>query len=120
MSVLSSAIHKISAILILAMLLVPVLINSPVAAASYSSSYVSPEVVYADQLSQKIPVPRKVNLNRASLNELVTLPGVDQNIAFKLIRIRPVENIQDLYKMQWVDKRNIKTLIDTLQQRVEF
>lgn len=93
---------------------------NPVQAYSFSESYIAPEVMYADQLAQKIQVPTKINLNRASFNEIKTLPGMDESMALKLMRIRPLENIRDFYRMPWVSPKDVQVLIQRVQSRVTF
>lgn len=92
----------------------------PAGAASFKENYIPPEIVYAHDLSQKVAMPRKVNVNTASLPELQTLPGLSENIALKLMRLRPLRDIEDFYAMPWFDKREVQLLIDALRNRVEF
>lgn len=94
---------------------------SPAAFAySATNSYVPPEALHADALSGRVTVPRKINVNRAALSELVSLPGFDENIALKLMRIRPVENVQDFYRLPYMRKQDIDRLIQGAQKRIDF
>ncbi|MEB3288185.1 MAG: helix-hairpin-helix domain-containing protein [Vampirovibrionales bacterium] len=87
---------------------------------SYSENYFDPQVQYHRDLSQKVRVNKKINLNKASLNELKTLPGVDDNLALKLMRMRPIEGIRDFNRMQWVNPKEVQQLIQNLNGRVSF
>lgn len=102
------------------MLLPGVLLSAEVFAASYRDSYLPPEIVYATDLGQRLPVPRRINVNRADVNELMTLPGVTENIALKLIRIRPVKDLRDFHRMPWLGPKQVERLIDRIQSRIEF
>ena len=65
-------------------------------------------------------MPRKVNVNRAGLNELQTLPGLNESLALKLMRLRPLKNVEDFYALPWFDQREVQLLIESLQHRIEF
>lgn len=99
-----------------------VVITAPQQASAYavSESYIPPEIVYKRQLAHRLHLPQRVNLNNAGLSELMTLPGFDENVALKLMRIRPVENIRDLQNIPWTTPKQIKNLIDGIQHRVEL
>jgi DNA uptake protein ComE-like DNA-binding protein len=92
----------------------------PAHAASLWDSYMPPELAYADDLRQKVKLSGQVNINRASLNQLETLPGLDQELALKIMRHRPFENIQEFYRMSGVEKKQIDRLIRQLQPKVIF
>ncbi len=102
------------------LLLTGLLLGGGAWAASFESPYISPEILYAEDLAQVIPVPPKVNINRANVNHLKALPGVDESIALKLMRMRPVEGFQDFYKLPWISQKEIERLIEGLRHRVEF
>ncbi|HEY9688324.1 MAG TPA: helix-hairpin-helix domain-containing protein [Coleofasciculaceae cyanobacterium] len=92
----------------------------PTQAASLWDSYMPPELAYADDLRQKVKLPDKVNINRASLNQLEGLPGLDQELALKIIRHRPFENFQEFYRMSGVEKKQLDRIIRQLQPKVIF
>jgi hypothetical protein len=96
------------------------LANSPSYAASFSESYIPPEIRYSDDLAQKVRIPKRVNVNQASLNELMTLPGIDENIALKMMRIRPVEGILDIQRLPFLNQKQLNQIINGIQKRVEF
>lgn len=79
-----------------------------------------PEVAYAHHLKERVRMPGQVDLNRASLEELKTLPGVDENIALKLIRLRPLQNLTDLQRLPCVPENAVRRLTETLQTLVSF
>ncbi|MGE0201744.1 MAG: ComEA family DNA-binding protein [Candidatus Melainabacteria bacterium] len=110
-------------ILIIVLLTLAGLSVAPARAYELRESYIPPEVAYARELAQKITVPRKVNLNQADVNELITLPGVDENIALKMIRLRtrgPMEGVKDLYQLPWLQPRDVQRLIYQIQSHVVF
>jgi DNA uptake protein ComE-like DNA-binding protein len=98
------------------------LLNAGVArAAGLWDTYIPPEVAFADDLRQRVTVPEKVNINRGSLSELKVLPGFDEEIALKVLRARPFEDIQDFYKkMPGLDKKSIDRLIQQVQPKILF
>jgi DNA uptake protein ComE-like DNA-binding protein len=89
-------------------------------AGSFQASYMPPEIVYASDLRQRLILPPKININKADLNTLLTLPGMTENIALKLLRIRPLSGFQDLHQLPWLKPNQIDVLIQSLQNRVEF
>jgi DNA uptake protein ComE-like DNA-binding protein len=81
--------------------------------------YALPEVLHADNFRQSVYVPRKTNVNTAPLAELMSLPGIDMNIALKLIRVRPVSSLEDIErKMPTLTPSSIQQLIQYLDPKV--
>lgn len=90
-------------------------------AATYWDPYIPPELAFADNLRQKVTVPRKVNINQGSLHQLKILPGFDEDIALKVMRNRPFVGIQDFYsKLPGLDKKRIDRLIEQVQPKILF
>ncbi len=92
---------------------------------AYSASrpFVHPDFIYSHQLRQKYRIPAQVNLNQASLAELKTLPGVDENIALKLLRLRKnntLKSKQDLYQLPFMETREIQQLIQKISKQITF
>jgi DNA uptake protein ComE-like DNA-binding protein len=84
-------------------------------------TYIPPELVFSDDLKQKITVPEKININLSSLNQLLALPGFDEELALKVIRNRPFIGIQDFYrKMPDLGKKNMDRLIEQIQSKILF
>lgn len=68
-------------------------------------------------------VPARVNVNQASLSELKTLPGIDDNLALKLIRARqqaPLRMLDDLTRLPWLEAPLRFRLSTMLKHRVTF
>lgn len=85
--------------------------------------YVHPDYVFSHQLKQRYRVPNRVNVNRATLAELKNLPGMDESLALKLIRLRKsfhLTNLTDFYRLPLVDRREIEVLVDRLRHRIDF
>ena len=93
---------------------------APATAGSFTNSYIPPEIAYANDLNQKVSVNQRVNINQASMPELMSLPGIDENMALKIMRIRPVEDVKDFYKMPWVPRRDARLLIENIQSLIAF
>jgi DNA uptake protein ComE-like DNA-binding protein len=87
---------------------------------SFRQNYIAPEIAYSRDLSQQVTVPQKVNLNRASLEILKTVPGLNEELGLKLIRIRPLQDFQDLYRLPFIEYKAVQRLIRDLQSHVEF
>ena len=86
-----------------------------------SAAYVPPEFVYAHDLHQTIALPGRININEASFNQLNLLPGFDADLALKVLRSRPFDNMQDFYrKMPPPSRQQLNTFLDRLQNRIQF
>jgi hypothetical protein len=90
-------------------------------AATLWDTYIPPELAYADHLRQKVTVPAKININRGSLNQLKLLPGFNEEIALKVMRNRPFEDVKDFYrKLPGLDKKQVDRLIQQVQPKLQF
>lgn len=87
---------------------------------TFRQNYFPPEVVYGHYLSDRMTMPGPVNLNQASLEELKTLPGMNESVGLKLIRLRPLKNMEDLYRLPAVEPRMVQRLIEKIQTQVQF
>ncbi|MBK8189796.1 MAG: helix-hairpin-helix domain-containing protein [Vampirovibrionales bacterium] len=68
-------------------------------------------------------VAATINLNLASWSELKTLPGVDDNVALKLMRARsqtPLRALEDLARAPWLEPPQRARLLATFRNRVSF
>ncbi len=93
----------------------------PARAGLTMNPYIPPEIVYADNLRQNVKLPpQKIDINHISLNQLRILPGFDENLALKVMRSRPFEDVQDLYKLPGLSKKEVDRLIDQLQPLIIF
>lgn len=81
----------------------------------------SPEILNARQLRNTVRLsPGKVDLNTASLLELQTLPGISESVALKIVRLRPMASLQDLYLMPYVEQRLVDSLILKINHRTSL
>jgi DNA uptake protein ComE-like DNA-binding protein len=97
------------------------LTSAPAALAySYAEPAVPPEVLFSRDLRQRVVVPGKVNVNRADMNELLSLPGMNENIALKIMRVRPLKNREDFMKMPFISPRNVQQLLQQIENKIEF
>lgn len=87
---------------------------------SSQNSYIPPEILHSNFLSHRVSVAKKININHASMQELMSLPGVDQNIALKIMRVRPIEDIRDLSKIQYLSPKVVQQLIEGVKNRVAY
>lgn len=84
------------------------------------NSYIPPEILSADALGQRIQLENQLNINQISLNQLKILPGINEDLALKIMRTRPMSTIQDFYKLPNVPPKEIQNLIQQLQPRIIF
>lgn len=107
---------------LLCILSMALLVFAPMAKAESSwSTFIPPELAYSDDLRQKITIPNTVNINHGSLNQLMVLPGFDEEVALKIMRSRPFEDVRDFYKkMPGMSKKNIDQLIEHVQPKLLF
>jgi hypothetical protein len=85
--------------------------------------YIPPEILHHRYTQTRFQQSLKVNLNRADLNELRTLPGMDESTALKLIRMRkegPYQGYQDLSRLPYMDPKRLQRLIQRIQPLSEF
>jgi DNA uptake protein ComE-like DNA-binding protein len=67
----------------------------------------------ADGLKQKGPV----NLNKASEDDLRTLPGIDQTTAHRIVEGRPYDDSSDLVKKHLVSKEEYDRIADKVTSK---
>lgn len=53
---------------------------------------------------------KKLDLNTATFQELMLLPNVDEDLALKIIQRRPIESIQDLHRLPYMNIERMKRL----------
>ncbi len=93
------------------------------AAAEERPAYIHPEIFHARQLRKKIVMPGAVNLNYAGLSELKTLPGVNQSVALKILRLRSnqsISSMNDLYNLSGIQPQQLSQLINAIDGKVSF
>jgi DNA uptake protein ComE-like DNA-binding protein len=61
-----------------------------------------------------------VNLNAASLNELLALPGFNEDLALRVRRLRPLSGLQDLHRLSVESQPYVERLIERLEGHVSF
>jgi len=86
-------------------------------------TYIHPDVFHARLLQRKVQMFDGVNLNYASINELQTLPGVNESVALKIMRLRSQQTLQslaDLNSLAGIEPRQIAQLMVLLDGKVSF
>jgi hypothetical protein len=105
---------------VLLTLMVGMLLQGNCLAASLGQSYFPPEVSSSYYRHSRFRPRWQINLNRASVTELKTLPGIDDNIALKLRRIRPLSSPDDLYRLPKVPRSQVNQLIQQIKPWAVF
>src|SRR5690606_16130027 len=82
--------------------------------------YIPPEVLHARQLGQTVSLPATIDINHASLNQLKIIPGFDENLALKIIRVRPLAGVEDIIDLPGVSPHDMERILQHIQSRLEF
>jgi hypothetical protein len=72
----------------------------PSLAESFSSPYFSPGTeAWLKRSQRSITLNSRTNLNQASMEELMSLPNMNRDVALRLTGIRPLRNLNDLNRI---------------------
>ena len=77
--------------------------------------YIPPELNYLNDKRVKL---KKLDLNTASLQQLMNLPQINEDIALKIMRKRPIKSLEDIYYLPFLDVDRVKIIIDGLNNLV--
>lgn len=96
-------------------------LSSPV----HAYPFVNPDLLYEDPLSQQVILPGKgVDLNTASVPQLMTLDGMDESTALLIIEERenvgPLYSWQDVARLPSMDADNLTQLQRLNASAVKF
>jgi competence protein ComEC len=64
------------------------------------------------KIKKEKTITGKVDINTATMKELVALPGIGKKTAQNIINGRPYKSVNDLEKVQGIGKNRLKTIID--------
>lgn len=71
--------------------------------------YIPPEIDYPAGKTIKL---NKLDLNNASLQQIMSLPQINEDIALKIIRKRPIKSLEDIYHLPFLDVNRVKIIIN--------
>lgn len=84
-------------------------------------TFIPPEFAFRDNIHQKITLPKQLNINESSLTQLQILPGINEEIALKMMRGRPFSDVQDFYsRLPGMTKKQVDVLIEQIQPKILF
>ncbi len=70
-----------------------------------------PEVVVLEKGSERIlSKTTKININEASLEELMELPGIGRKLAQRIINSRPFRSVDELLKVKGIGPKKLQKL----------
>ena len=61
---------------------------------------------------------QKLDLNKASLQQIMALPQVNEDMAIKIMRRRPIRSLEDLYNLPYLNVDRVKTIVDSMANLV--
>lgn len=71
--------------------------------------YLPPDIYYFPP--GKLLILRKLDLNKASYQQLIALPQINEDLALKIISKRPIKTLDDLYKLPFMNKDRMQVII---------
>lgn len=71
-------------------------------------SYKPPDIYNSTGPTIKL---QKLDLNKANLQQLLALPEINEDLALKIIRRRPLNYLNDLEKLPYIDEKRMKIII---------
>ena len=75
---------------------------------SAAKHYVDSDINYPQGKTIKL---NKLDLNKASLQQLMSLPCINEDMALKIIRRRPIKSLEDLYNLAYLDVSRVKIIL---------
>ena len=73
--------------------------------------YISPDVYYFPEKKIRL---KKLDLNKASLEQLMALPEINEDLALKIMRRRPIKTLQDIINLPYIDIDRMKIIVKGL------
>ncbi len=94
----------------------------PVMARDLHPDWAPPEVIYSEDLKYTFTLHRNLNINRAGFNELLSLPGFDEDLALKVLRCRPFKNMHELQRKlpPSIDRGRLSRIITRIAAEIAF
>lgn len=78
--------------------------------------YFPPEALVPPRYRERLALaPLPIDLNRATLAELMTLPGIDESLALQLLEARPFASLKDIGGLRLMRPWQAEALLDRLR-----
>ena len=77
--------------------------------------YVSPDKYYPIGKVYKL---EKLDINKASLEQLMALPEINEDLALKIMRKRPISNLKDLSRLPYINMDRMELILKGIQNLV--
>lgn len=73
--------------------------------------YIPPDI-YFDQ--GRIIKLDKIDINKASLEQLMALPQINEDLALKIMRRRPVKSLEELIKLPYINVDRMQLILQSI------
>ncbi|MEW5820270.1 MAG: helix-hairpin-helix domain-containing protein [Cyanobacteriota bacterium] len=70
--------------------------------------YISPDIYFP---RGKVVKLQKLDLNQASLEQLMALPEINEDLALKIMRRRPIRTLEDVIRLPYIDMDRMKIIV---------
>ncbi|HEY9746704.1 MAG TPA: helix-hairpin-helix domain-containing protein [Oculatellaceae cyanobacterium] len=88
---------------------------------AFQDSYIPPELASISDFRQRVTIFEHFEVNGMSWQELQAVPGINEDIALKILRYRPFSDIQDFYKrMPGATSKPLNRWMQQLQPKLRF
>lgn len=77
--------------------------------------YLPPDVYYPPGKILKL---KKLDLNKASYEQLLALPAVNEDLALKILSKRPIKTLDDLYNLPLINRPRMEVIINGMSNYV--
>jgi hypothetical protein len=78
--------------------------------------YLPPDIYYPPGREIRL---EKIDLNKAELDQLLALPEINEDLALKIMQRRPIDTLEDLYNLPYINIDRAKIIIDSFSGYVK-
>lgn len=79
------------------------------------TKYKPPDIYYPAGRTIKL---EKLDINKANIEQLMSLPEINEDLALKIARRRPIKSLQDLTHLPYIDINRMKIILKGLANLV--
>lgn len=77
--------------------------------------YLPPDIYWPPGKQERL---YKLDINNASLEQLMSLPHINEDLALKIMNRRPVKSLQDLARLPYIDMDRMKLILKGISHLV--